>query len=215
MIAEFLSGAWIGLLVAVPIGPTCMICIRKMLFEGRPSGYAACSGAAFANFLYSTIAISAFALIASHQPTDGSLLMFFIRLLGAVLIGYLGIQVLLSGVPELKKGDTNISALKSFGLTLGLSLANPLTVFTFLGLVSKFNLGNTPTHDAIMLILGVTLSSLAWYISLAEATHLIRRWGTEKAFYYINKLSGIALIYFSASMFYLTFQKALGCLFIS
>ena len=60
----FLKGIAAGFVVAIPVGPVAMLCIRRTLATNMKSGYATGLGAAVADTLYAIIAAYGISFIA-------------------------------------------------------------------------------------------------------------------------------------------------------
>src|SRR5882757_8273650 len=83
------TGIVIGLVVAAPIGPVNLICIRRTLAYGPVNGFISGLGAAFGDGIFATIA--AFGLTAAAQLIQGYSTP--LKLIGgAMLIGF-GIHI--------------------------------------------------------------------------------------------------------------------------
>ncbi len=185
-----LQGLAIGLAIAAPVGPIGMLCIRRSLSEGAHMGLATGLGAATADALYGLVVASGLTLT-GWLLNHGSLL----RAVGALLLIALGLGVwrrLLQ--PPTVGGSTPpaTSAAKAFASTLLLTLANPATLVSFLGVVAA--LGQPGRGgSAYALVLGVFLGSLAWWcflVGLVRASrHLLPTWALRA----IDVLTGALL----------------------
>ncbi|MBH9576383.1 LysE family transporter [Inhella proteolytica] len=186
-----LQGFGIGLAIAAPVGPIGMLCIRRSLNEGARLGLATGLGAATADALYGLVVASGLTLtgwLLSH----GSLL----RALGALLLVALGLGVwrrLLQ--PPAAAGATAParSTWAAFAGTLLLTLANPATLVSFLGVVAA--LGQPGQGgSAYALVLGVFLGSLAWWCFLVALVRATRHWLPAWALRAIDVLTGALLV---------------------
>ena len=153
----------IGLLLAVPVGPIGLLCLRRSLTLGMATGMAVGLGAATADGIYAGIA--AFALGAAAP---------FIA--DAAWLGVAGGIVLIAiGCKDIAHRDTNPAAptLRGhMGVYAGvvlLTMTNPATVLSFAAII--VGLGLVPdmasTWDRLVFVAGVFLGSTAWWIVLS------------------------------------------------
>lgn len=66
----FLKGVVIGLSMAVPVGPIGILCIRRILVEGRVAGLVSGLGVAIADMVYGSIAGFGLTLISDFLITQ-------------------------------------------------------------------------------------------------------------------------------------------------
>ena len=85
-ITLFFKGILIGFVMAVPVGPIGIMCIRKTLTEGQLRGLIIGLGAATADLLFSCVAAFGFTAISSVITAER----VWIRLIGGVLLLFLG-----------------------------------------------------------------------------------------------------------------------------
>jgi threonine/homoserine/homoserine lactone efflux protein len=182
-----------GFLLAAPIGPVNLICIRSTLSEGRATGLVVGMGAAVADALYGWAAaaglsvLTAFILhynVAFHWG-------------GGLFIIYLGF-VTFRAAPRNTADDKNpVRSLYSLfaGIFL-LTLTNPVTVFTFIAVFSSFGIAvlATDLFTTALAALGVFIGSALWWITLTSIVSLFRNRITPHSIGRINKIAGIIII---------------------
>ncbi len=194
----FLKGVAIGFSIAVPVGPVGLLCIRRSLSHGRLAGFVAGLGAATADALYGVIAAVGLtavtnALLAHHA---------WFQLVGGLFLLYFGLAIARSRPPVPQEPATNTasSLFASYLSTLAITLANPMTILSFIGIFAGFGIGATTrtVGAACLLVLGVFLGSAAWWFILSG----IARWigqrvehGGLRAF---NVVSGVLIAGFGA-----------------
>lgn len=193
--ALFLKGLAFGFVLAATVGPLWVLCFRRTIAQGALTGLASGMGIAVADGFYG--AVAAFGLTA----VSGLLLRysFWIGLIGAVFLVYLGVKTLLSR-PEVKNdNDAPIGYANAFLSTLGLTLANPPTILAFaaifagLGLVSDADYG-----AATRIVAGVFLGSAAWWVLLAAGAGWLRGRTGPRLVRAINVISGLSILGFAA-----------------
>src|SRR3954471_14853734 len=126
--ALFAKGLVFGFILAATVGPMWVLCFRRTLASGALVGFVSGMGIATADGIYG--AVAAFGLTA----VSGFLLghSFWIGLIGAAFLVYLGIKSLLARPENFHDGKADGTGLaKAFLSTLGLTLANPPTILAF------------------------------------------------------------------------------------
>jgi threonine/homoserine/homoserine lactone efflux protein len=153
----------IGLLLAVPVGPIGLLCLRRSLTLGMAAGMAVGLGAATADGIYAGIA--AFALGAAAP---------FIA--DAAWLGVAGGAALIAiGLKDIAHRDTVATTptlrahMGVYAGTVLLTLTNPATVLTFAAII--VGLGLVPDLasrlDGLVFVAGVFLGSSAWWVILS------------------------------------------------
>lgn len=153
----------IGLLLAVPVGPIGLLCLRRSLTLGMAAGMAVGLGAATADGIYAGVA--AFALGAAAP---------FIA--DAAWLGAAGgIALVAIGVKDIAHRDANPAPpglrahMGVYAGTVLLTMTNPATVLTFAAII--VGLGLVPdiasTLDGLVFVAGVFLGSTVWWVILA------------------------------------------------
>src|SRR5262245_62878733 len=116
-----LKGLAFGFILAATVGPMWVLCLRRTLAFGPSVGLAAGMGIAAADGFYG--AVAAFGLTA----ISGFLLAysFWIGLVGAMFLLYLGVKTLTASPAIEEKTESSPSLSAAFFSTLGLTLTNP------------------------------------------------------------------------------------------
>src|SRR3954469_24083996 len=170
---SFLSqGFLLGLSIAAPVGPIGVLCIRRSLYQGMPAGFVSGLGAATADAFYGAVAGFGLTLI-SKLLVDMS---FFLQFLGGVLLCFVGIKALKAPASMTESNGQQIKFKDAYLETLFLTLTNPATIISFIGVYAGLGLGSkAQTHgSAASLTLGVFLGSAAWWMVLSGLTSLMR-----------------------------------------
>lgn len=189
----FVKGLAIGFLIAAPVGPIGVLCIRRSLVEGWRSGFCTGVGAATADALFGMVA--AFGLTAVSVALMNQ--KGWLTLLGGVFLCYLGARTALakplSTGAEAKKA--NLGA--SYWSTVLLTLTNPATILSFIAVFAGFGLTAAPNLGAAaLLVSGVFLGSAAWWFLLSSFVAIFQRRLTPAAQQFVNVLSGAILMVF-------------------
>jgi threonine/homoserine/homoserine lactone efflux protein len=194
MLAAFLlKGIVVGIVIAVPVGPVGVLCIRRTILEGRIAGLLSGTGAATADAM--------FAVIAGFGLTVVSDWLFgyqdWLRVGGAAFLFYVGTRAFMqepgrvgSAIPAPE------SLLANYASTFALTITNPVTILSFLAIFA--GLGLTGREMAIggvaTLVLGVWIGSASWWVALALGAGLFRNQFTRSHLVWINRGSGGILL---------------------
>ena len=130
------KGLIIGFSIAAPVGPIGVLCIRRTLAEGWPSGLVSGLGAASADAIYGSIAGFGLAFISNFLVSQ----QFWLRLVGGIFLCYLGTRTLLSRPAEQAPVGKNGGLLAAYGSTLFLTLTNPMTIISFVAIFAGLGL---------------------------------------------------------------------------
>lgn len=189
-----LRGAGIGFAIAAPVGPIGLLCIRRTLAEGPAAGVATGLGAATADAVYGLIVALGFGVVATLMTGHAGAL----RAVGGALLVWMGIAALRHawrGGGAAVAGAAGVgSLLGAFAGTFALTLANPMTILAFAGILAAF--GPERAGGGFALVLGVFLGSTAWWLLLVGFTSLARRALSPAATRGIEAASGVALLGF-------------------
>ncbi|HEY3062602.1 MAG TPA: LysE family transporter [Chloroflexota bacterium] len=187
-------GFVLGFAVAAVVGPIGMLCIRRTLSSGFVIGFLSGLGAAVADATYASLAafgVSALTSLLVEQR-------LWLRLVGGTFLLYLGVRTV-RAAPSAKAATTaSVSGLLSaFASTLALTLSNPMTILSFVGIFAGLGLSvEGGMLGAAVLVVGVFLGSAAWWLVLAGAVSAIRGRLTPRVFRTVNVLSGLVIVAF-------------------
>jgi threonine/homoserine/homoserine lactone efflux protein len=187
-------GILLGIVIAAPVGPIGLLCIRRTLEGGVVMGFATGLGAALADGLFG--AIAAFGVqamtdwLAGHQTT--------FRLVGGVVMLIIAFKSF-TAEPHPREIKRDIrTALGGFAVGLGLTLTNPVTIFAFVAIFAGFGLGGELSGDreAMTLVLGVFLGSALWFLTLSSGVATVRHMISDSVFRLINRGAAVLLAAF-------------------
>jgi threonine/homoserine/homoserine lactone efflux protein len=189
-----LQGVVLGLSIAAPVGPIAMLCIRRTLLDGWRYGMIAGLGAATADALYGCIAAFGLTLIANvllaHQRWLG--------LGGGLFLCYLGAKTLVAQPTTQLSAVQRAGLLRTYGTTFALTLSNPLTILSFAAIVTGLGATTSASSygDAGVLVMGVFVGSMLWWICLSSAVSLLRIRMTVGSLRWISLVSGVVMLGF-------------------
>jgi len=198
-----MKGLVFGFILAATVGPMWVLCFRRTMASGAAAGLASGMGIAVADGFYG--AVAAFGLTA----ISGFLLAhsFWLGLVGAVFLVYLGIKTLLAKPDIRVHEERTLNLPAAFLSTLGLTLTNPPTILAFAAIFAGLGLASTTDYEAAAwIVLGVFLGSAAWWVILALAAGKLRgRVGPGLA-RGINIVSGVSILGFAGYQIYSLFR---------
>jgi threonine/homoserine/homoserine lactone efflux protein len=185
----FLKALGFGIALAAPVGPIAILCVRRTLTDGFAAGLVTGMGAATADGLYA--ALAAFGLSSILHVLMGA--SPFMQFGGGIFLCYIGVRLFwVKTNVDTSQEIHSSSHLSNYIKTLLLTLANPLTVVIFLGLVSVLEIDTSP-HAAFILTIGIFLGSVLWHLLLVSGFSIARTFLKPKHFTLINYLSGLLL----------------------
>lgn len=189
-----LQGTTIGFCIAAPVGPIGLLCIRRSMTEGRVAGFVSGLGAAAADGMYGILAVSGLSAVTHLLLTHRN----WIQTAGGIFLLYLGGSILLSKPPSRKDSTTavRISLPAAFTSTFLLTLSNPATILSFIGIFAGLGLGTTSNgvHASSLLVAGVVLGSTAWWLLLSGIAGWMGRKATAPQLRGINFAAGAIVI---------------------
>lgn len=194
-----LAGMFIGVLVAVPIGPVNVLCIQRTVERGFWAGLAAGLGAVLGDGVLAAIAAFSMTavsdlLIANASPVElvGGILLIVFG--GALLLG----RPVTAAAPQ---GDES-RLWEHCGVipqTFFLTVTNPGAIFGMIAIVGGLGslIGGLNNYlEALILVGAVMGGSLLWWIGLAELISTIRHKLTVARLTLINRIAGAVLFAF-------------------
>jgi threonine/homoserine/homoserine lactone efflux protein len=191
-----LEGIVIGFLLATPVGPIGVLCIRNTLTYSRRQGFIVGLGGASADIVYALIAAFGVTLISSFIQEWQD----WIRLGGGILLLVLGFRLLRSN-PGIQVTPSHSEVPKrTFIPTFLLALTNPMSMFGFGAVFSSTRIVQT-TADRVslfMLVAGVFFGSLLWFSLLTSVTYVFKKKLAGGGLAIVNRIAGTLFILFGA-----------------
>jgi threonine/homoserine/homoserine lactone efflux protein len=194
LIGFLLKGLLIGIVIAVPVGPVGVLCIRRTILDGRLAGLFSGLGAATAD--------SVFGIIAGFGLTVISDSLFYyqdlLRIGAAAFLLYVGVTSLMWDPNVRRRSDEDPQGLfGDFASTFVLTITNPVTILSFIAIFGAIGFtGEEATmFHATILVAGVWCGSFLWWIGLISATGLLRMTFQRQHLVWINRGSGGILVF--------------------
>lgn len=193
---SFLQGLAIGFLLAAPIGPAGILCIRQTLSFGNRSGMFIGLSAASADIVYAIVAAFGVAAISEFVAVEQR----WLRLASGIFLLAVGFYTFRSGPgsTEPRKGPLAHAGL--FASTFAITITNPLTLFAYAAVFSGFGVAKPADGywPVLLLIAGVYGGSLLWFSSLVMFARFLSKKGTDRGLAMANKIAGALLMVFGA-----------------
>ena len=191
---HLLIGVAIGFLMAVPVGPINLLCLRRTLAEGRRVGFVSGLGAAAADTTYGAVAAIGLAAVTGFLLNHRPGLQLFA---GLFLIG-LGLHTMRTRTPPRSQAaSVHVRRLwDAFVSTYVYTLANPLLIVVFTGVFARLGLGWQPgrTLNMLELIAGVFLGSSLWWLVLTMLAGTVGRRLDDGTLRRVNFIAGLIII---------------------
>ena len=196
-LGPFGQGFLFGLALAMPVGAIGLLCIRRSLEHGFTTGFATGMGAAVADASYGAVAVFGLTAVSDFLLTWQTVL----ALAGGAALLWLGVQSWRTRASGLSQtAPIGPHPVMAFVQTVGLTLANPQTILTFVALFAGLGVGlgeDAGWTPALLLVLGVFLGSGIWWVILAGAVGgVLRRRLSEGTIGWINRGAGALIIGF-------------------
>lgn len=164
----FLSGVFAGYGIAIPVGPIAILILELGLRRGFRVALSAGAGAASADLIYATVAALAGTLLVSFLAPFAPIL----RVGSATGLIALGAWLLYHGRNRSgrahKRGLRTMNCTETYGVVLGLTLLNPITVTYFTTLILGMHGFSPSSISAILFISGAFIASFSWQSFLAS-----------------------------------------------
>jgi threonine/homoserine/homoserine lactone efflux protein len=195
----FLEGILVGILISIPVGPVGVLCIRRTLVQGTLFGFISGLGAATADALYGGIAAFGltfiFDFLLEHQ--------FFFQMIGGLLLFFMGVNAWMTPMREKMDVDSKASKSSAYWSVFFVTLANPITLLAFGGILAGLGLGSTIHEKPLLnfiLILGVFVGATLWWGMLSYGVGKLRDCLPSMFFTWMNRIVGTVLVLFGVGM---------------
>ncbi|MGA2113949.1 MAG: LysE family transporter [Bryobacteraceae bacterium] len=205
-----LEALWKGLLagiaIAAPVGPVNVLCLRRTLSKGWKSGLVSGFGAAAADAAYGGIAAFSVRIVIAFLRSQETP----IKLIGGLLLIGLGIRYWFRPASS-TNGEDGSSGRTDFASAFLLNLANPTTILSFLAVLAA--LGTAARSDrpvTALVVAGIFLGSMAWWVLLAVAAERLRDRFDEAGMRWMNRVAALAIGAFGVFTFVSGWLKSRG-----
>ena len=194
----FIEGILIGFVVAVPVGPSGLLCINRALMMGPLCGLFSGFGVATADALAAGIAALGITLISGFL-VDHQLLL---RLLGGFFLFYLGITIYRSQ-PKVQPTPSGVNGMiGAYATTFFLTFSNPVTILSFIAIYAGWHVQSLHGNyfGAAVITLGVFFGSSLWWVALFLGLTVFREHFNLEILVWVHKVSGVAIAGFGLAV---------------
>lgn len=188
LVASYLQGASLGLVLAVQVGPISLLCVRQALGHGLKAGVAVGVGATLADFLYASIAALGLGGLGrglaswtgAIQAMGGALL---------VVYGYRGWRARHqpAAAARVQAGR------RAFAASFMLTLTNPLTILFFASVLAGLGVAGHGPAAGLAVAAGLATTTLVWMAGLALLADRAGRWLSPSRLVAANGVASLLL----------------------
>jgi len=195
----FWKGVLVGFMMAAPLGPMGIICMKRTLSQGKKSGFVTGLGIATIDTLYGSVAALGIAFVAAFILIHK----IVIQSIGILILLYLAIEVFREKPKDIviPKSITK-NLVKDYGSAAILTLCNPITILSFIGALAAVDIVNNLGQDLpLTLVLGIFIGSMLWWSILSVALGSVSHTLTKQQMLFINKIAGGIILLFTLALF--------------
>jgi threonine/homoserine/homoserine lactone efflux protein len=202
-IALAIEGAAIGFLIAVPVGPEAVLCIRRSITVGAVAGYMTGIGAALGDAVFG--AVAAFGLsIVEQFVIEREKWLLGIGGIGLIIMGWTTMRHRPRTVGDPVADDREHQIATHFHFASSsffITVFNPLTVIAFGAAFAGRNLAGVGASlpDAALLVAAVFCGALAWWTIICTAAVSLRHRFTGMGLLWLNRVSGAIILAFGVA----------------
>ncbi len=182
----------IGFLIALPVGPVAIVCLRRTLTGSKRHGIVSGLGAATADSLYGAMAALGLSLSAGVLEAYES----WFNVLGGLALCLLGVKTFLSKGKMGKVASSHVMHAGNFVSTFLLTLMNPMTMVAFAVVYASYGVSTSTSLSAASLITGVFCGSGLWWLALCFLASSFSSLINEEHIGLINKIAGVLILVF-------------------
>ncbi|GHT67780.1 hypothetical protein AGMMS50239_31590 [Bacteroidia bacterium] len=191
------KGILIGILVSAPMGPIGLLCIQRTLNKGQWHGFFSGVGAACSDLFYAGIVCLGMGFVVDFIEGNRSIL----QIIGSIFLLVFGIYIFRSNPskqlhkPKVQVNSFSQDAISAFFLTL----SNPLIIFMYIVLFSRFNFisPEEKLHSMLLGLLCIFAGALSWWFLITFLVGKLRKVINLRGLWLINKIVGTVIIILS------------------
>ncbi|AOR70109.1 lysine transporter LysE [Burkholderia stabilis] len=194
----FIKSVVMGLSIAVPVGPIGMLCIQRSLSRGFQAGFATGIGAACADAIYGLLGALGIAGIVTAFP----MLTVGLKIGGGAFLVWLAWTIARQApaASAMQRELPRTTVLRDFLTTFGLTLSNPMTILSFVGIFAALGPLTGAREGAMwpsvsLMVAGVFIGSATWWLCLSSASAALR---TKMSFAFMHGLSRVSAVVIAA-----------------
>jgi threonine/homoserine/homoserine lactone efflux protein len=202
----FLKGLIVGFLIAAPVGPVNVLCVRRTIMHGRLVGLVSGLGAAGADTVFGGIAAFGLSFVYDLMMTER----LWLGLGGSLLLILMGIRTLFAEPPRPSETPDPPNLVGDFTSTFFLTLTNPVTILSFMAAFAAFGVaaeaGEPIGLDDWVLLFGVFLGASTWWLFITEIVALFHGRIPLAILRWTNRIAGVVILAFAAAVLWVVFE---------
>lgn len=197
------SGIGAGFLIAAQVGPIWLLCFRNGISSGFPAAIGIGLGAAIIDTIYCLFGALGAAVLLSAQSIQR-----VISLLGALILIWIGTRTILAHRKslDLDSNEKHLRTRTSFGSSLKLSIlataSNPLTIISWVALLSAASTYIKSTSEKIDFVFGVGIGSLFFFTVLSVSATFLGSRLSSTWVKRIDQTSAYLFLFFALGLLY-------------
>jgi threonine/homoserine/homoserine lactone efflux protein len=193
-LSAFVAGVGIGLSVTVPVGPTSIMCMSRAMNGGMWAGISSGAGASSVQVLYGSLVMLAFQQVGSTIEANR----LYMGLASAsVMLFFAWRNISQNNSVGSRRYDASV--VRSFLSAAALNCVNPMLLLLLFGAIGAIVGPQQPTDSALaMLLLGVFIASIGWWIVLSVAIVACGRRLRPRMLLGINRVAAAGMFGFAA-----------------
>lgn len=190
LLIALLKGVVVGIVIALPVGPVGVLCVRRTLFEGATYGFVSGLGAATADTIFGIVAGFGITIVRDFMLRYQD----WFAAAGGLFLLYVGVKALLQASDAEPEPVEDEGYIAVFVSAFALTITNPITILAFAGIFAKVGVSREAGFvDMGVLVGGVFLGSLLWWLGLSFGIAALRRRTDTVRLVWLNRISGAIL----------------------
>jgi threonine/homoserine/homoserine lactone efflux protein len=188
-VTTFWQGLTLGFMIAAPVGPVGVLCLRRTLVGGR-------LGAALADAVCGWLAAAGLTALSTVFFTHAGAL----QLVGGAALVITGLAIARRPPPVLRRVPGHAARLAALLSAFVLTAANPVTLLAFLSAFASLNLVEPAASmwSALILASGIFCGSAAWWCVLCAGAQRLRARLGAGTLERVNRAAGALIALFGA-----------------
>lgn len=197
IIEYFWKGLLIGLIFGVPAGAIGALTIGRTLEKGFAAGFLTGMGSSAADLIYSCVGVFGITVVSDFLSARQTML----QATGGILILLLGFGIFCKKEPVMVQNESKGTLAFCFLSAFTTALVNPVTVFSFMAAFAAFGIhGGLSVKQGAVLIIGILIGTLCWWLILSGITAYFRDRITGKIYRWLNCILGCLMTGFGIVM---------------
>ena len=183
-----------GFVMAAPVGPVGILCIRRTLRSGWRAGLTTGLGVAVVDSFFGLIACLGSTSVSEFLGRE----QHWIREIGGIVLLFVGWLIFRSR-PALTEEKKKEKLGRNFISAFFLALTNPLTILSFAAVYFSLNLGSIVGAQILRIaifVVGVFFGSCLWWALLSRLALYWKKGLTPKRMTLMNRICGIVIALF-------------------